>query len=385
MCPQEDSLAPMRRLSLALLIGFFAGFAGQVPASTLTPLDESLMIFRTTSRGATREDAMKAAKVDAVRSSAGRVFLDGKLIIADDLLDRYLANYTDQFVTATEVVKDDFREGMNVLDVHVFVDYARLYKDLEDKRFLFVPAAKPTVMSFISEEMDGQMTRDGIAREALSIGFQKARMKPFEGVILSPPLSVDITTDEFLQNSGLVTAQRNGAEIVVSGTSVTVQNRESKLYYDNYLFYECEMNAKVIRADTGDVLFTVTSKGTGAAKERGVAIQTAIQRAAELLALDVAERQASVWPFLVQGKSDFQVVLTGVDDELLRIVIQHIEQMGMDTKVALQSQYSSSACLVIDTSASKTDLLENLASCPYPVLTTLNDEAKNRFEVQAGR
>lgn len=375
----------MRRLIVSLTLSLLASLFAPVGASTLTPLDGSLLIYKTTSQGETREAAMREAKIAAVASASGRVFLDNKLLIADELLMRYIENYHDRFVTATEVVKDDFREGRNVLDVHVFVDYEKLRTDLDEKRFTWVPAQRPVIMSYLSEEMDGQLTREGIAREALAIGFQKEGLKPFEGVILSPPLSVDVSTDEFLQKSALVTAQRNGAEIVVAGTCVTNQSREKKLYYDNYMFYECEMNAKVLRADTGEQLFSVTSKGTGAARERGQAIQTAIQRAAENLAAEIAAEQKAVWPFAVQGRGDFQVVLTGIDEELLRVVIQHVEQMGSGTKVALRKKFGTSACLVINTPASKESLLAKLSSCPYPVLTTLNPGAKNAFEVQAGR
>ncbi len=375
----------MRRLIITLTLALLASLLAPAPASTLTPLDDTLLIYKTTAQGETREAAMREARIAAVASAAGRVFLEDKLLIADDLLMKYIENYHDRFVTATEVVKDDFREGRNLLDVHVFVDYQKLRADLEEKRFTWKPAQRPVIMSFLSEEMDGELTREGIAREALSIGFQKEGLKPFEGVVLSPPLSVDVSTDEFLQKSALVTAQRNGAEIVVAGTCVTNQNRERKLYYDNFLFYECEMNAKVLRADTGDLLFSVTAKGSGAARERGAAIQTAIQRAAEDLAAQIAVQQKAIWPFVVQGRGDYQVVLTGINDELLRVVIQHVEQMGSGTRVALRKRFGTSACLVIDTPASKESLLAKLSSCPYPVLTTLNPDSKNAFEVQAGR
>lgn len=377
----------MRLKTAAVVLGLsLALFAGS-PASAITiqPLNGSQLVVLTDSTGKTREEAIDAAKREAVLASAGRVLLDGKLIYADTLLEKYLSNYFANFVYAVEVLKDDYVAGANRMSFKIFVDYERLIADLEEKKFIYEPAYRPPVLSFISETLDGRSSDDGVARTALAEALRAGGLKPYEAQVLSPPLTVDVRTDDFLLQSALVTAQRNGAEVIVTGTARTTRREQRKLYYDTFEFYDCNLSVQFIRVDTGETILTASATGSASAIDRAEAIRQSIQRAAQSIAKETAPKFMEWWPLAVQGDGNYQILLTGTDDELLRTVRTYLEQLKGGASVYLLKKFDKSAVLVLKTDSSKDDILAALAACPYPTLTVVNPEAKNgRFEVQVG-
>ncbi|MDX2177057.1 MAG: hypothetical protein SF028_11370 [Candidatus Sumerlaeia bacterium] len=384
----------IRLRSLCTLCAAVAAPALSLAASLLTPISDGKLLYETTSSGDSREAALTAARQAAVKGSAGRVLLGESLIMADELLDLYLDRYYDKFVTATEVVTEDFVGGRNVVRSRVFVDYQSLVKDLDEKRFLFTPAPRPVVLSFLAEKMDNETTAEGIALSALNVSFLATGMKPFSGSLPAadpqdpstvPSLARDVAQTPATLAEALVLAQRNGAEVLVTGTATTSESMSDRFYYDNYLFYECTMETKLLRVDTGEVLFTARATGNAAAVNRSEAIQTAIQRAATSIADQYYDKLTDHWGFVVRANTaDYQVMLTGADEELQRVVARHLERLGGGTEVALRKAFDKTAVLVVRTDASRQDVLEQIASCSFPTLTTLNPADKNRFEVQVG-
>lgn len=372
----------MRTLASALLLSALMAFGASVTAASLTPLDETRLIYHTTARGTNSASALEAAKQEAVLASAGRVLLDGSLLLADELLEKYIQSYYNNFVIAAEVTRDQFVGSHAEIMANVYVDFARLKADLEEKKFLYVPAYKPQFLVFLSETLDGRPSAQGLAREALTGSFRANGLKPFQGIINNPPLTFDVKTDEFIFDSGIVAAQRNGIEVIVTGNARTRLREQRKVYYDEFFFYDCDMTISFIRVDTKETLFEAEATGSASARDQADAIRTSIDRAASAIAADITADFGNFWPVVVQEEGQFEILLTGVDDELLRIVTQQLERMKGGTRVHLKKMFGTSAVVVIETEASKADLLEALAATPFPTLTTLNPDAKMKFEVQ---
>lgn len=350
------------------------------------PLDQNRLVVTLVAAGTSRQDAIDNARRRAVLGSAGRALLDGYLIYADDLLSKYLANYAQEFVDGVEVVSSEVVGGETVLDVRVFVDWARLLADLKDKRFLYEPSYKPPFAPFFTESRDGIPSEEGVARTAIIQAFLAAGVKPFEGVLLGVQQSVDVASDEFLLRNAVIQAQRNGIEIIVSGTASTKQREQRDIYFDNFVFYDCEMTASLIRVDTGETLYKTETTGSASARDRSEAIRLSIERAAEQVATEFSEDLLPWWPVVVvvRGQDNYELLLTGANDELRGIVEQYLNELGSDTKVHLRKDFEGCAHLVIETSSTRADLLDKLAACPYPTLTNLTPDAARKFEFQVG-
>lgn len=372
----------MRSIASALLLSILLALGATVPAATLTPLDDTRLVYSTSSQGTNAAAALETAKHEAVRASAGRVLLGGSLLIADELLEKYLASYYNQFVISAEITREDFVGSHAEINANVYVDYSRLKADLQEKKFLFTPAYKPQFLVFLSEQLDNRPTSQGLSRDALTASFRANGLKPFQGVITNPPLTFDVKTDDFIFDSGIVAAQRNGIEVIVTGNARTTLREQRKVYYDEFFFYDCEMKISFIRVDTRETLFEAEATGSASARDQADAIRTSIDRAASAIAAQITDDFGNFWPVVVQEEGKFEVLLTGVDDELLRVVTQQLERMKGGTRVHLKKKFATSAVIVIETEATREDLLEALAATPFPTLTTLNPTDKMKFEVQ---
>jgi hypothetical protein len=351
-------------------------------AYTVTPLEEGRIAVELQAAGTDRAAAITAARQEAVRGAAGRVLLGENLVLAEELLTKYLANYGDRFVTAVEVLDQRFEAGELRLNARVFIDYDALARDLDEKMFLYKPAYRPQFAAFMNERLDGESAGQGTAREALTQALRALGMRPYANELPSPPSSTDVTADDLLFEAAMVSAQRAGVEVVVSGEVSTTLRERRELYYDEFWFYDTEMTARMVRVDTGEVLFEAKAFGSASDKNPSNAIRLAIERAAEQVSAELVGEFEQFWPRVVQARSDYQVLFTGVDDEKVRIIMQNIERLGQGVKVSVRKGYDRTAVLAIDFPGSREQLIENLLSCPYPTLSVTNPEAERLFEVQ---
>ncbi len=372
----------MRGVFKALLALVVLASASAVHAYELTPIDEHSLVVHITTEGDTPEEAMQTARVEAIRGAAGRVLMSDQLIMADGLLHKYLGNYAADFVKAVEVVEEDFVQGRNRITAKVFVDFERLSADMADKRFLYKPAYRPRFATFMTEKQDDRIVNEGLARDALATAMNNLGMRRFGRDLNTPPPTTDVSIDDFLLESAIVTSQRAGVEVILTGESSTILQDQQKLYFDEYWFYETEMSAKLVRVDTGEVLVEARAKGSASDTDPTVAIEAAIARASERVASQLVPPFEEVWPRLVQRKSDYEVLLTGVDSDLVSIIREHMKRIGIGTQVYVRKEFDRTASIAVDTDQSREAVIENIRSCTYPTLSVVNPDAERVFEVQ---
>lgn len=356
--------------------------AVSAPALQINPLANDLVSVHLTARGESQEEAELQAKREAVLAAAGRVLIEDKLIRADELLVKYINRYAENFVRGVEITNDEFTEGFVVLDTRVFIDYKALIEDLEEKKFLYQPAYKPMFGIFMEERLQGDKIEQEVARKTMENSLRVVGMKPYEGQIESPPVSINVGEDPELLEQAFIAAERRNIELIVTGESNTSLREQKKLYYDEFFFYDCEMRISVYRVDTGEKFFETSGRNSGSAKDRGDAVELAIQRTADNLAESVETAYQGFWPGVVQGKRKFEVLLTATDDELTRITSEYLKRLGSGTVISTRITFDRSAVLTIDTAADRQALLEALRASPYPSLTVVREIGDRKFEVQ---
>lgn len=351
---------------------------------SVNPLSAELVSVRLTGRGENREQALQHARERAVLAAAGRVLLDGNLIRASELLDRYLRNYAADFINGVEVLSDTFTGGQVVLDCRVFVSHARLTRDLQEKRFLYSPAYKPMFNIFMGEELEGQTIDQQIARSVLQAKLAENDIRNYLGLIESPPPTVNLKEAGLLEE-GFISSERRNVEVMITGSTQTreIEGLESRrVYYDTFFFYESVMDVTVYRVDNKEELFSQTAKGAAAARDRAEAIRLAIERAAEVIARNTNEKYRDQWRNVVRGNANYEILLTGADDELINVVKLHLDRLGQDTEIFLKKKFDRSAVLSIVTSASRDELLEAIRTCPYPTLSVIREVGTRSFEIR---
>ncbi len=372
----------MKKLLGIALIALCTTAVSMANALKVTPLDDDRVAVDLTVQADSSEGAVQLARREAVRACVGQALLSGRLIMADDLLEKYLVNYGDSFIEGLEPLKKDFRAGVYHLDARVFVNRKRLIADLDDKRFIYDPAYKPQFATWFSERLNGQTTESGAARASVAKALLSHGLRAYDNSLLTPRCSRDVTGSEAHLKEGLVCCQRSGVEVLISGQASTSLREKKTLYFDEYWFYDTEVTFKVIRVDTAETLFEITAFGSASDTGAEAAIQSSIDRAADNAIKDLAPQFNKLWPFVVQDKADYEILLTGSEPDSVRIISKRIEQTTGGAEVYVRKTFDGSTMLTVVTKASREDLLDNIRSCPYPSLKVLNPEAKRVFQVQ---
>lgn len=377
---------------VSLLVAIFLLIPGsQSFALMVTPLTDQLVSVMTTTSAPSRDEAIVEARQEAVLASVGRVLIDDQLLKADELLEKYLQNYSENFVVGVEVLDDQFQGGETVLKSRVFVNYEALVKDMEEKRFLFKPAYKPQALVFLEQHLDGQRINQP-ARTILQSSLQAAGMKIFEGVVPEPGMDQTLLDDDVTFNKAIKTSERKNVEVIFTGVSKTTLREERKFYYDAFYLYDCDLDISMIRVDTGEVLHRTSATGAASARNRAEAITKAIDRASQTLSTEFVEVYEAIWPRLVQSDADFELLLTGTDEELNNILMQFLEQSSDGLMINLKKTFNSSAVITVSypvelesdlaKEKARTELMHLLESCPYPAMNIIREVSDKKLEVQ---
>lgn len=371
----------IRLFSLMAVLGMLA-IGSAAAGLTVSPLNEELVSVQVEARGETREQVLSELKDQAVLAATGRIFLTNTLVRAEELLDAYLDNYGQQFVKGVEVVEDRFRGGMTELRARVYVDYAALKNDLEEKRFLYSPAYRPFFTIFLEETIDGEVSPEPISRETTADVMLRSGFKPSESVIEEPSRGTDVSATPESLHRGFIAAERRGIEILVTGRATTTLREERDVYYDRFFFYDTELELSMYRVDTRELLARTRTSGAASDRARGEAIRIAIERAAERAATRFASTYREYWPKVVLSDADYQILLTGADDDSIQIVTQHLDRLAPGTRVSLKRRYGPSAMLVVSTDADRERFMEVIGELAFPALRIVREHERNRFEVQ---
>ncbi|MGF1572446.1 MAG: hypothetical protein ACFCU1_05175 [Sumerlaeia bacterium] len=367
---------------LAFVLLFTAIQVQPAAAFRVTPLSEESIVVELTTQATSRDQALSKAKQEAILGTVGRVFLEKKLLMADEILYKYIGNYANQFIDAQEVLEEKYVAGENIIKSRVFVNFANLEQDLTEKRFIYRPAYKPLFTTFLTERLDGRISNDGVARRSLMLALQDLGMRSFGAELQTPPSTTDIRVDDFLLNAATISAQRSGVEIIITGEADTKLIERKKLYFDEYWFYETEVTASLVRVDTKEVLVKASAKGSASEKDQEEAIGLSLDRANAVVAQRLFDQYQEFWPNVIQLESDYEILFTGVNEELTSIIIQNLERLGSSIKVTTRKSFDRSTVLSVEYDGPRELLIENLSSCPYPTLYILNPEAETGFEVQ---
>lgn len=342
-------------------------------ALVVAPLGDGLIAVTLTIDGDTVEAAKQAASLQAVRASVGRLAWGQELIVAEELLGRYLENTHERFVRSIEPIRTDFVAGRPRMNLRVFVDSADLALDLREKRFLYRPLPRPFFKVFLAEQLDNEYATYATGRDSLTAAFQDRNLRPYDGLIDTPPNNADVAEDSILFEDALVACERRGVEVLVSGRSITMRDNEKELYYDTYYFYSTEMKAKLVRVDTAEILATVTARGTASHTEQQQAIDISIRRAASEAVRVLADKFDLVWGPMVLDKADYRILLTGVTPQTLDLVRQRLAGFSRDAQVYLRQSFDRSAVLTVVYPGNREDVIKELATMSYPPVQIVSE------------
>jgi hypothetical protein len=371
----------MRRVIVLLAAMFLLVILCQ--AQDMKPLNGGdLIVVERYQEAPTIEEAKKEASRLAMHSCVGRVYFSNKLILARPLLSKYIDNYFEKFVNT--VVTDDIKHlGDRVqMNLKIFVDYSKLIKDLEEKGFIFTPRIRPLFVIFLEETLDGQTAeyQDGYNTIRDSWKDLTGQRMPEKKITIPPP-NMNVCREKSFLSEAVRTAQKNGAEVIITGTSSSVMEKRSELYFDTYAFFRTDINLKIIRADNLEVIGETTVSSIAGSTRQSQAIKLSITRAARKAVYRLSNSFKEKWDKSVLGKCDYFFLFTGVNDEKLDIIKKRLESLDSASKVFVKSRYADIAIMNLEYKGNKDILIETLEESAFPRML-IRSEKDNRFEIQ---
>ncbi len=363
-------------LILSLLI-----VAGMIQAREMEPVDENLVRIYKTVRGPDEAQVIKEVSIEAVRKCVGRIYLETQLIIARDLLEKYIAQNYDKFVYSIETVNKNYIGDDIELELNIFVKYAELAQDLKEKRFMYKPRYKPYFGIFIKETLNGQPSSVLTAQEEVMTVLKDRAARFPEMTILYPPSNVDLTEDSEILAAAMKEAHKAGVELIISGSSETYQVKKEQLYYDVFYFYETKINLSLIRADTGDILYEDSAVHMCYDTDERTAIDRCIMLAAHEVANDIIDFYYDVWDKIFLNDVDYQVMVTGIQDEALYLLKQKLEGLESGTEVYVRSFYQNVAVLNLVFPGEPEDIEKVVKTSAFPTYRIL-EMTDNYLEAQ---
>lgn len=371
--------ASPRVVAAVLAVLFLASIAA---SAVVTPMQRGRVAVDIETFGASREEAVASARRAAVDSTVARILADGRLLLAEDLLERYLDNYASNFVQSVEVLSDTPLRGGSLVRSRVFVDTPRLVADLEEKRFLFQPAVRPRFLVFLAETVDGSASPRASARQALSSAIDEVGLTPADAEVMTPPRDSNPLLDAESFSASRVAAERSGAEIVFAGEARSRFIERRQLYLDEFVFVETTLEARMIRVDTGEEIARVRTVGSASDPDADTALARSARLAAEEAAESFMRAYDAYWPFVVQGEADFTLLVTGADEGNLALIASRITGLGDGARVVVRRKLGSTAVLSVMHNGDRAGLLAAVGQMGFPRVNILNPGAEDLFELQ---
>lgn len=366
------SLSPLRILALAGLAAMLAGLLPHAAhAYLMEPLDRGLVGVTMQLSGKSVDKVKNEASLKAVQSCVGRVFWGKDLLIAQDLLTKYLEKNHAKYVRGIETLATDFTAGRPVLTLRIYVDYASLLRDLRQKRFILVPKPRPYFKVFLAEKLGDEFAKYTTGREALTAALKDRNLHPYTEPLERPPSNVDVVADPILFEDARVSCERHDIEVLVSGSSQTTRIKQQELYYDTYYFYKTVMNVALVRVDTGETLATAEATGTASHTDEQRAIDLSITRAADQAVAKLMDTYSKVWGPMVLDQANYHLLLTGVTPQTLSLVKDSLSGFSRDSKVYERQKYDRTAVLNIVYPGKREDLMKAISTMSYPTMSVI--------------
>jgi hypothetical protein len=352
-------------------------------AQEMKPMQgENLIIVEREIEAPTEKEAAEDAMRDAVQSCVGRVYFSDDLVIARALLTKYIDHYYEKFIYS-KVVESKSQVGDKInLKLKIFVDYSKLLQDLEEKGFLFKPRARPFFLVFVSEVLDEAPATYDFGREAVRSAWKDitGQREP-EAEIMIPPSNMDVSQSEHFFEEAIRVAQKNGVELIITGTSSSEREERKEYYYETYTFYKTTSHLKLIRVDNGKIMGETTVASLAASERENQAIQLSITRAARKAVSQLSEIYNAEWEHSVLNKGDYIFLFSGVTDEKLDLIKRHLSSLDSTAKVFIKSRYADVAVANFLYKGNRERLIFTLERLSYPRMHILREEG-NRFEIQ---
>lgn len=300
--------------------------------------------------GTTEEEAVRLACIRAVKASIGRLLFSDYSLQARDLLEPYIQLNWQKYVASTYVLERRAdRDGFGTrIRVQTFPEV--LFKDLREKKFLYLPQNEPRHIVFLAEVSNGEVATVGTGRDAVIATLEAAGARTLQESVPGVPSNLSVLSSPASLSAAREAATRQGAEIIVAGIASTNTVKSEEVFYDSFVTVETALKIAFIRTDDGVILGESEIVQRASEAEEAVARETSIRQAAERTVARIQPKVAADWQIKDRGKARFELLLTHLMPDEVGLVERHLEtHLSRGTKAELVSHYGDVAVIALST------------------------------------
>ncbi|HBF33865.1 TPA: hypothetical protein DDW35_04820 [Candidatus Sumerlaeota bacterium] len=352
------------------------------------------------------------ARSRALRSATARIFFTDYLLRARNLITPYLEQNYAPFISHERVSKSEIQGGKRYVEVDITVDCEKLFRDLDEKKFLYRPAIRPVLYVYMAENFNGVPVSDFTGRQRILEEINKRgevrylweedAKRPTRNNDVTVPVTekkevvmTDISPyeDPTLTSATLLAAcreaERNEVEVFLAGAMILKTVRENKeVYFDKFQAVEAKCTLQLVRADTGEVLSTVSTAFTAQDRDldaaRKLAARSVIEKMMpELLStfdkksmptfttVDKPRKPTSKWDRMMLREADLRLMTVGLNSDVLETVRQILAGLGGNVEMLTRSSFAGTSVISVTWPGQMSDLFNRLHQTVFPGLNVI--------------
>lgn len=322
-----------------------------------------------------RENALNNAFRLAIEQVVG-VMISSKTVVQDSqLLHDKIFSKSSGFIKTYTITQESFENNACRINVRATVSTAHLQQGLGDAGLLSIQLGKPRLAVIIPEQniANDQPTsssgdsspRSGIAETEIQGVLEKNgyNLVDRETLVALARQEGMLSAGEAVipQEAALQVAARGGAEVVIIGQSFAKASA-TPLSWTSMRSSQAQVTAKVVDADTGQLITSSSASGVSAHVNPAAAGAEAIRKASRELAENLNRQIIAAWRKRVLGPRTARVVIRGVAFDDISRLREQMKQRLNSVEETLERGYRDGALtLEVEINGTPRELAEEMS------------------------
>jgi hypothetical protein len=302
-------------LSIAIICGLC--FCAQTTQQTQTVVSEGVAIILNEDIAKARDEALKDARKKAVEEGIG-VYIQAETLIKNlQLVEDRILSRAQGYIKNEKILLERQEGKLYRIKIQADVVLKEVEKDLQALGILQRRMKKPRVMIIVTAKARKDQGPLKSAETTMIKEFLSKEFKVVDQAQVEKIRSTDYLKQILKGNkkTAKLIASKTGADILVitQGSIGRPMKVEGGL-----ISCRCFLDARVINADTGEIIVAETASGSGIDIAGKIASQKAQEKTAKTLAAKLTNRIIYVWGKFTSGLRPVQLQVENIKDyELL--------------------------------------------------------------------
>lgn len=311
----------------------------------------SVLTYTYTYEGSDEARLVRTAQMRALKATVGRLYFSDNVLIAQDILERYLDLHRGDFVAGVTILDRVVDQDRYRLRMDVSINAQQLEEELQRFRFLVTPRPTPLAFIFMNETVDTTQPQVAVARSIVAEALQDAGLEVSDTAILSPDSRIDVgeAGPDPEENRTLATAlnsaQRAGVELLFTGQATTTLTDNPQVYYDTHYYYSTQIILRMFRVDTGELLGQANVGDSGAHSDDATAREISIRKAVGQAVNELMAIESERWAPEILNEADYRLMITDIGEDDLSMLEVKLGDINDTSRVFRRSHYGNVACL----------------------------------------